>query len=57
MQKLFREQWDESYVRHENHIFYPKEEVIKFLSVYVRKKIGRDKFIDILPIWLAGWLH
>ena len=57
MEKSFKEQWDESYVRHENHILYPKEEVIKFLSVYVRKKIGRDKFIDILPIWLAGWLH
>lgn len=40
--------WDESYGRGENFIFYPKEEVVKFLNRFVRKKIGPDTFRDIL---------
>ena len=41
-------EWDASYVRHENHILYPKEEVVKFLNRFVRKKLGTEDFIDIL---------
>lgn len=44
-----KEEWEESYKRKENFIFYPHEECIKFLNRFVRKKIGAgDKFIDIL---------
>lgn len=28
----YKEKWDESYARYENFIFYPKEEVVKFLN-------------------------
>ena len=30
--------WEESYTRKENYIFYPKEEVVKFLNRFVMKK-------------------
>lgn len=43
-----KEKWEESYCRSENHIFYPKEEVIKFINRFVRKRIGTNKFKDIL---------
>lgn len=44
----FKDKWEESYARHENFIFYPKEESIKFLNRFVRKKVGIDKFVDII---------
>ena len=40
--------WEESYARYEHVIFYPKEEYVKFLNRFVRKRIGIDKFVDIL---------
>lgn len=43
-------EWDESYARKENHIFFPKEEVVKFLNRYVRKKDGANNFKDILKL-------
>jgi len=48
MEKLKKKEWDESYKRHENFIFYPKEEVVKFLNRFVRKRIDVNKFIDII---------
>ena len=42
------DKWEESYKRYENFIFYPKEEYVKFLNRFVRKRIGFDKFVDIL---------
>jgi 2-polyprenyl-3-methyl-5-hydroxy-6-metoxy-1,4-benzoquinol methylase len=47
MTKLKKQKWEESYKRKENHIFYPKEECVKFLNRYIRKKIGFKKFIDV----------
>lgn len=38
--------WEESYSRQENFIFEPKEQVVKFLNRFVRKKVGVDQFID-----------
>jgi len=43
---MFRDQWEASYKRGENAIFYPKEEIVKFLNRFVRKKISFDEFID-----------
>ena len=40
--------WEESYKRKENFIFYPQAEVVKFLNRYIRKKISTNQFIDIL---------
>lgn len=41
-------QWDESYNRRENFLFYPHEEVIRFFSKYIRKRQGLDHFKDII---------
>lgn len=44
-----KNEWEESYKRKENYIFYPHEECIKFLNRFIRKKISADgEFIDIL---------
>ncbi|GIU70254.1 MAG: hypothetical protein KatS3mg002_1490 [Candidatus Woesearchaeota archaeon] len=48
MDILKKEEWEKSYSRYENFIFYPKEEVVKFLNRFIRKRIDVDKFIDIL---------
>jgi len=48
MSKLYIQKWNESYNRYENNIFYPKEEVVKFLNRFVRKKLGENTFQDIL---------
>ncbi len=42
--KVYESKWDESYSRNENNIFYPKEEVIKFINRFVRKKIDHNKY-------------
>jgi ubiquinone/menaquinone biosynthesis C-methylase UbiE len=47
-QELKIKEWDESYSRKENHIFYPKEEVVKFLNRFVTKRTGTNKFEQIL---------
>lgn len=41
-------EWNESYERKENFMFYPKEESVKFINRFVRKRIGTNEFIDIL---------
>lgn len=45
---LFTHKWEESYNRGENFIFYPKDEIVKFLNRFVRKRTGVDTFTDIL---------
>lgn len=52
--EIYVDQWEESYARHENFMFYPKEEYVKFLNRFVRKKIGIDKFVDILDFEGGG---
>lgn len=47
MTKLKKQKWEESYKRQENHIFYPKEECVKFLNRFIRRKIGPNDFIDV----------
>ena len=39
-------QWDQSYLRAENHIFYPHENLVKFVNRHVRKRLGVDEFHD-----------
>jgi SAM-dependent methyltransferase len=40
--------WEASYARGDNWIFYPKEEVVKFLNRHVRKRRGISEFHDLL---------
>lgn len=39
-------QWNKSYQRKDNFIFYPHEDVIRFISKYIKKRIGIDSFSD-----------
>ncbi|MBT4763411.1 methyltransferase domain-containing protein, partial [bacterium] len=42
----FKSEWDKSYKNKDNYIFYPHEEIIRFISKYIRKRVGLDEFID-----------
>ena len=42
-------EWNDSYERRENFVFYPHEEVIRFFSKHIRKRVGLDAFKDIVP--------
>jgi hypothetical protein len=37
-------EWDRSYENRDNFVFYPHEEVIRFVSRFIRKRIGLDEF-------------
>ncbi len=39
-------EWDKSYENRDNFIFYPHEEVIRFISKFIRKRIGLAEFRD-----------
>lgn len=41
--KIYKNSWEASYQRDENHIFFPKEQCVKFLSRFVGKRIGRKE--------------
>lgn len=43
-----KEKWEESYSRKENFMYYPKEEVVKFLNRFVKKRVGTDSFVQLL---------
>jgi len=36
--------WDMSYEKRDNFVFYPHEEVIRFVSKFIRKRIGLNEF-------------
>ncbi len=42
-----RMQWENSYENKDNFVFYPNEEIIRFISKYFRKRKGLDEFEDI----------
>ncbi|MBK9129192.1 MAG: class I SAM-dependent methyltransferase [Phycisphaerales bacterium] len=48
MPQLQQEQWNASYERGDNQMLYPKEEVVKFLNRFVRKRTGPNSFRDLL---------
>jgi ubiquinone/menaquinone biosynthesis C-methylase UbiE len=39
-------EWDASYLRAENFIFYPHENLVKFVNRHIRKRLGIDRFHD-----------
>ena len=39
--------WDDSYARRENHVFYPGDEAVRFVSRYIRRT-GLSEFQDVL---------
>ncbi len=38
--------WDRSYAQGDNFVFYPHEEVVRFVSRYIRQRTGLDRFVD-----------
>lgn len=43
----YKEEWNNSYQNRDNFLFYPHEEVIRFVSKYIRKRIGLNEFQDV----------
>jgi ubiquinone/menaquinone biosynthesis C-methylase UbiE len=39
-------EWDKSYENKDNYLFSPHEEVVRFMSRFVRKRIGLNTFLD-----------
>ena len=46
MLKNDQDAWEKSYRRGDNFVFYPHEEVIRFVSKYIRKRVGLNEFLD-----------
>lgn len=44
------QEWNTSYTRGGNILFYPHEEIIRFVNKYVRKRHDINVFEDILPL-------
>lgn len=44
MTDAYKLQWDQSYLRYENTLFYPSEEVIRFVNRYIRRRLGPNAF-------------
>ena len=44
MNEIYKDKWEQSYSRNENHIVYPKEQCVKFLSRFIGKKVN-DKLV------------
>ena len=49
-----KDDWDKSYDNRDNFVFYPHEEVIRFVSKFIRKKIGLTDFLQSTP---QGFQH
>jgi SAM-dependent methyltransferase len=45
-----QQQWNASYQRRENFVFAPAEQLVRFISRHVRKRVGLHEFADILKL-------
>ncbi len=41
--------WDNSHSRRENYVFSPCDEMVRFISRHLRRRVGLDEVIDVLP--------
>ena len=44
MKKDKKDAWDKSYINKDNYMFYPHEDVIRFISKYITKRTGLKEF-------------
>ena len=44
-----KNEWNKSYKNKDNYMFYPEENVIRFISKYIKKRTGLDGFISLNP--------
>ena len=49
-----KSEWDASYENRDNFVFYPNEEVIRFVSKFIRKRIGFGEFRDVTQESVQG---
>lgn len=42
-------EWEDSYGRRENFVFSPSDEVVRFVARHLRRRVGLDEVIDVLP--------
>lgn len=42
-----KKEWNNSYKNNDNFIFYPHEDIIRFISKYIRKRTGLNEFNNI----------
>lgn len=55
MSEDFQSKWDESYRRGENHLFWPAEEVVRFVNKYVRKQTRLEPTLAPYYKLVAPW--
>jgi len=48
MVEIKKIQWEESYSRNDNFMLYPKEEVVKFINRFIKKKTSLTGYVNIL---------
>lgn len=41
--------WNDSYARRENHVFWPSDEVVRFVARHIRRRTSIDEWIDVAP--------
>ena len=52
---LRQDKWNEAYERRGNILFYPHEEIVRFINKYVRKRTGISDFSDVMPLSASEW--
>lgn len=50
-----QDMWNEAYERGGNILFYPHEEIVRFLNKHVRKRTGFIEFRNIMPLADSEW--
>ncbi len=48
-------EWNNTYCNGRNILFYPHEEIVRFINKYVRKRIGIDKFSNVMNLKEKEW--
>lgn len=43
-----KQEWEDSYRKRDNFVFYPHEEVIRFVSKYIRKRTGLNDYASVV---------
>ncbi|AWW26391.1 class I SAM-dependent methyltransferase [Acetobacterium sp. KB-1] len=43
-----KNEWNNSYINKDNYVFYPHEEIIRFVSKYIKKRVGISDFKPII---------
>ena len=44
--KNFTDEWDNSYMKKDNFLFFPDDNIVRFISKYIKKRVGFDEFIN-----------